>query len=152
MYKSMLYALSDNPFMAALFRQDRHILGNYVRKPDNFFKRFQDPIETVVIPSAQLSISYANAKEAVNVEQAFQVIARNALKQEAEDVAPSSFLHMEWEDAPWVKMCKLSNEWAWEPPTMEEKTKKMDELFATAVDEGAAYMKQENFPGALNSQ
>ena len=42
MYKSMLYALSDNPFMAALFRQDRHILGNYVRKPDNFFKRFQE--------------------------------------------------------------------------------------------------------------
>lgn len=42
MYKSMLYALSDNPFMAAMFRQDRHILGNYVRKPDNFFKRFQE--------------------------------------------------------------------------------------------------------------
>lgn len=68
------------------------------------------------------------------------------LKQEAEDVAPSSFLHMDWPDTPWVKMCRLSNSFAYDiddpPLTMEEKRKKIDELMATAVDEGAAYMKQ----------
>lgn len=61
-------------------------------------------------------------------------------------VAPSSFLHMDWEDAPWVKMCRLSNSFYNQDGTatltMEEKRKKIDELMATAVDEGAAYMKQ----------
>tara|TARA_Y100000748_G_C15430916_1_gene463214 strand:+ start:298 stop:1038 length:741 start_codon:yes stop_codon:yes gene_type:complete len=79
------------------------------------------------------------------------------VKQEEneEKVVPSSFFRMEWPDTPWVKMCKLSNLWAAQdqPPTMEEKTKKIDELFATAVDEGAAYMKQPNFlmDGALEA-
>lgn len=41
LYKNSLYALSDNTFMSALFRQDRRIFGNYVRKPGNFFQRFQ---------------------------------------------------------------------------------------------------------------
>lgn len=38
MYKNSLYALSSSPFMAAMFRRDGRILGNYLRKPDNVFK------------------------------------------------------------------------------------------------------------------
>lgn len=38
MYKTSLYAMSSSPFMAALFRQDSRLLGNYLRKPDNFFR------------------------------------------------------------------------------------------------------------------
>lgn len=38
LYKNMLYALSDSPFMAAAFKQDRRILGSYLRKPDNPFR------------------------------------------------------------------------------------------------------------------
>lgn len=41
MYKNMLYTLNTNAFMAAMLGHDRHILGNYMRKPDNFFKQFQ---------------------------------------------------------------------------------------------------------------
>lgn len=39
MYKNMLYALERSPFMAAMFTQDRRIFGNYLRKPDNFFRQ-----------------------------------------------------------------------------------------------------------------
>lgn len=39
MYKNVLYALSASDFMAAMFRQDNHVLGSYLRKPDNFFRR-----------------------------------------------------------------------------------------------------------------
>ena len=38
LYKNSLYALNDNPFMSALFRKDGHILGSYMRKPDNMFR------------------------------------------------------------------------------------------------------------------
>lgn len=38
MYKAMLYALNDNPFMAAIFKQDRQVFGTYLRKPGNFFR------------------------------------------------------------------------------------------------------------------
>ena len=38
MYKNMLYALNSNDFMAATFRKDGRILGNYLRKPGNFFQ------------------------------------------------------------------------------------------------------------------
>lgn len=38
MYKNMLYALNSSPFMSAMFRQDRRVLGNYARKPDNLFR------------------------------------------------------------------------------------------------------------------
>jgi len=38
MYKNMLYALKSSPFMAATFRKDGRILGNYLRKPGNFFQ------------------------------------------------------------------------------------------------------------------
>lgn len=41
MYKNSLYALSRNAFMAAMFTQDRHVFGSYLRKPDNFFRRMQ---------------------------------------------------------------------------------------------------------------
>jgi TetR/AcrR family acrAB operon transcriptional repressor len=42
MYKNSLYALSDSEFMAAMFRQDGRILGNYLRKPDNLFMQMRD--------------------------------------------------------------------------------------------------------------
>lgn len=38
MYKNTLYALSSSPFMTAMFKQDRRVLGSYLRKPDNFFR------------------------------------------------------------------------------------------------------------------
>lgn len=38
MYKNMLYALNSSAFMAATFRKDGRILGNYLRKPGNFFQ------------------------------------------------------------------------------------------------------------------
>ena len=42
MYTNSLYALNDNPFMAAMFRKDGHILGSYMRKPDNIFRSYLD--------------------------------------------------------------------------------------------------------------
>ena len=41
MYKNMLYALNDNPFMAAMLKQDRRVFGSYLRKPDNFFRNLE---------------------------------------------------------------------------------------------------------------
>ncbi len=41
MYKNMLHALNDTPFMASLFKRDRHVFGSYLRKPGNFFQSFQ---------------------------------------------------------------------------------------------------------------
>ncbi len=38
MYKNMLYALESNEFMGAILRKDGRILGNYLRKPGNFFE------------------------------------------------------------------------------------------------------------------
>ncbi len=38
-YKNMLLALNEHPFMEAMLRQDTHIFGNYLRRPDNFFRR-----------------------------------------------------------------------------------------------------------------
>lgn len=42
MYKNSLYALSSSPFMAAMFKRDGRVLGNYLRKPDNFFRSFRE--------------------------------------------------------------------------------------------------------------
>lgn len=42
MYKNSLYALSGNDFMAAIFKRDGRILGNYLRKPDNFFRTLRE--------------------------------------------------------------------------------------------------------------
>lgn len=41
MYKNSLYALNSSPFMMAMFRQDSRVLGNYLRKPDNFFRTYR---------------------------------------------------------------------------------------------------------------
>jgi TetR/AcrR family acrAB operon transcriptional repressor len=45
MYKNSLYALSESEFMAAMFRQDGRILGNYLRKPDNLFMQMRNSQE-----------------------------------------------------------------------------------------------------------
>jgi TetR/AcrR family acrAB operon transcriptional repressor len=42
MYKNSLYALSASEFMAAIYKKDGRILGNYLRKPGNFFQTFTD--------------------------------------------------------------------------------------------------------------
>jgi TetR/AcrR family acrAB operon transcriptional repressor len=42
MYKNSLYALSASEFMAAIYKKDGRILGNYLRKPGNFFQSFAD--------------------------------------------------------------------------------------------------------------
>ncbi len=42
MYKNILYALNKSPFMAALFKRDNRILGSYLHKPDNFFRKQQE--------------------------------------------------------------------------------------------------------------
>ncbi|MDX1415106.1 MAG: TetR/AcrR family transcriptional regulator [Candidatus Promineifilaceae bacterium] len=41
MYRNMLYALNSSPFMAAMLKRDGRILGNYLRKPNNFFRQDQ---------------------------------------------------------------------------------------------------------------
>ena len=41
MYKNSLYALEGSAFMAAMYRKDGRVLGNYLRKPDNFFRESQ---------------------------------------------------------------------------------------------------------------
>jgi AcrR family transcriptional regulator len=38
MYKNILVALDASEFMAAVFRRDGRILGNYLRKPGNLFR------------------------------------------------------------------------------------------------------------------
>lgn len=45
MYKNMLYALNNSPFITMMFRQDRRLFGRYLRKPGNFFQQFQDSQE-----------------------------------------------------------------------------------------------------------
>lgn len=36
-YRAVLYAINSRPFMAAMMRRDRRVVGNYLRKPDNMF-------------------------------------------------------------------------------------------------------------------
>lgn len=38
MYKNMLYALTSSPLISAMFRQDKNVLGNYLRKLDYRFR------------------------------------------------------------------------------------------------------------------
>lgn len=38
-YKNILYAMQQSPLMMALFKRDTHVLGSYVRKPDNMLRR-----------------------------------------------------------------------------------------------------------------
>ncbi len=47
LYKGMLYALSRHRFMAAILRQDRQLLGSYLRKPN----RLKSQIEQGSAPS-----------------------------------------------------------------------------------------------------
>ncbi len=42
LYKNSLYALNDSPIMKAMFTQDGRVLGNYLRKPGNFFQQLQE--------------------------------------------------------------------------------------------------------------
>lgn len=42
LYKNSLYALNDSAFMKAMFTQDGRVLGNYLRKPGNFFQQFRE--------------------------------------------------------------------------------------------------------------
>lgn len=42
MYRSMLHALQENPFMAAMMKQDRHIFGSYLRKPDTLLRKHRE--------------------------------------------------------------------------------------------------------------
>lgn len=42
MYKNSLYAMNSSDFMSAMFRQDRRVFGNYMRKPDNFFRQIHE--------------------------------------------------------------------------------------------------------------
>lgn len=44
MYKNILYALKRSPFMAAMLRQDGHVLGSYLRKPDSIFARSETSV------------------------------------------------------------------------------------------------------------
>lgn len=39
MYKNVLLALSSSAFMSVIFKQDRRVLGSYLRKPGNLFRR-----------------------------------------------------------------------------------------------------------------
>lgn len=40
-YKNVLYGLNNSRFMAAIFRQDPRILGNYLHKPNNIFRSME---------------------------------------------------------------------------------------------------------------
>lgn len=40
-YKAVLYALNQNPFMSAIVKQDPRVFGNYLRKPNNLFTSSQ---------------------------------------------------------------------------------------------------------------
>jgi TetR/AcrR family acrAB operon transcriptional repressor len=46
MYKNSLYALNASDFMAAMFKRDSRVLGNYVRKPGNLFMSMRESQET----------------------------------------------------------------------------------------------------------
>jgi AcrR family transcriptional regulator len=41
-YKNTLYALNQSPFMSAIFKRDKHVMGNYVRKPGSLFQNRQN--------------------------------------------------------------------------------------------------------------
>ena len=45
MYKNSLFALNNSVFMAAMFKQDGRVLGNYLRKPGNLFRAMRDQQE-----------------------------------------------------------------------------------------------------------
>jgi AcrR family transcriptional regulator len=42
-YKAVLYAINQNPFMSAIVKQDGRIFGNYLRKPNHLFSNMEGP-------------------------------------------------------------------------------------------------------------
>ena len=40
-YRAVLAAINSRPFMAAIMRRDRRVLGNYLRRPNNIFQAVQ---------------------------------------------------------------------------------------------------------------
>lgn len=38
LYKSTLYTINESAFMSAIFKQDKRVLGSYIRRPDNMFR------------------------------------------------------------------------------------------------------------------
>ncbi|GAB5546166.1 MAG: hypothetical protein SangKO_059260 [Sandaracinaceae bacterium] len=40
MYEVMLRALDASPFMSIIYRRDRAVLGRYLQRPDNFFRKY----------------------------------------------------------------------------------------------------------------
>jgi TetR/AcrR family acrAB operon transcriptional repressor len=51
-YRAVLVAINSRPFMAAIMRQDRRVLGNYLRKPNNMFEAVQSSAVGVTILQA----------------------------------------------------------------------------------------------------
>ncbi|MBX3081906.1 MAG: TetR/AcrR family transcriptional regulator [Anaerolineae bacterium] len=46
-YRAVLYAINNRPFMSAVMKRDRRIIGNYLQKPNNMFKALQTPAISV---------------------------------------------------------------------------------------------------------
>ncbi|MEM9951598.1 MAG: helix-turn-helix domain-containing protein [Chloroflexota bacterium] len=42
MYRLILQALQESPFMTAMFIRDSRVMGSYIRKPNNFFRRQEE--------------------------------------------------------------------------------------------------------------
>ncbi|MEM8926095.1 MAG: TetR/AcrR family transcriptional regulator [Actinomycetota bacterium] len=42
LYRGTLRAMRSSPFMEAVFHQDGHVFGNYLRQPDNIYRRLSE--------------------------------------------------------------------------------------------------------------
>jgi len=51
-YRAVLYAINSRPFMAAMMRQDRRVIGSYLRKSNNMFREMQSSAVSVGILQA----------------------------------------------------------------------------------------------------
>src|SRR5262245_26758650 len=45
-YRALWHAVNSHPLIAAMMRQDRRVVGNYLRKRDNLFARMQSGVNT----------------------------------------------------------------------------------------------------------
>src|SRR6185503_5676030 len=45
-YRALFHTVNQRPFIAALMRRDRRVLGNYLRTPNNIFARMQSGVNT----------------------------------------------------------------------------------------------------------
>ncbi|HXF64517.1 MAG TPA: helix-turn-helix domain-containing protein [Caldilineaceae bacterium] len=43
LFRAVLYAVNQNPFMTAISKRDRRVFGNYLRKPDNLLLKLGSP-------------------------------------------------------------------------------------------------------------